>query len=160
MTTENHNNRNEISATNAARPLLTLSLKPQELDRHRAEIGVEVEASLNNGGYWSEPSSQLVKMKMLMKWMDALQNYSIDEIEAAFSQHVMKDPKRKPNEGIIYNIIIANRQRVVASQPTTPEPEPERIQATMEQRQAIMDEVNFSGDVKVRKFTEKPEERE
>jgi len=87
----------------------------------RAAIGMEVEASLKNGGYWREPSSQLVKLKMLTKWMDALQNYSIEEIEDAFSKHVMNNPLRKPNEGIIYNIIIANRQRVVASQPKAPD---------------------------------------
>lgn len=112
---------NEISATSEARQLLTLSLKPQELYKHRAAIGVEVEAALNNGGYWREPSSQLVKMKMLMKWMDALQNYSIEEIEKAFAHHVMKDPKRKPNEGLIYNIIIANRRPVTSVQTKAPE---------------------------------------
>ena len=149
----------EISATNGAKPLLTLSLKPQELDRHRAAIGVEVEASLNNGGYWIEPSSQLVKMKMLMKWMDALQNYSIDEIEAAFSQHVMKDPKRKPNEGIIYNIIIANRQRAVASQPKEPDTYvPVEDKITPEAHARLMKEFgSITG--KVKSFNSKPEEK-
>lgn len=141
--------------------LLTLSLKPHELDNHRAEIGVEVEAALNNGGYWREPSSQLVKLKMLTKWMDALQNYSIKEIEAAFSQHVMKDPKRKPNEGIIYNIIVANRQRDRSSQPkeqATYIPVENKI--TPEAHAALMEEFNTDGKPKVKSFNSKPEERE
>lgn len=94
-------------------------------------------------------------------WNDKLMDYSIDEIDAAISDYVDDTSNKKAaHEGQIKAIIISKRQRIVASQPKLELQEPERITATAEQRQAIMDKVNFSGDVKIRQFTDKPEEVE
>jgi len=137
-------------ATTGATELLTLSLKPHELDAHRAAIGVEVEAALNNGGYWREPSSELVKIKMLLKWMDALQNYTMQEIENAFAKHVLSKPKIKPNEGIIRDLIIKGRGRAAPAPRQTYEACKDPI--TPERHAALMAEYNSDGKVKVKSF--------
>ena len=152
-------------------------LTPQELQSHVDLVGVRLE--LISRKYdrfgWDNISAE-VRSMLKADWNDKLMDYSIDEIDAAISDYVDDVRNKKAaHEGQIKAIIIANRQRVVASQQKPVEPEPERIQATAEQRQAIIDEVNFSGDVKVKTFTgmdfrtveegfgepiEKPEERE
>lgn len=131
---------------------MTLSLRPQELKEHRAAIGVEVEAALNNGGYWREPSSDLVKLKMLLKWMDALQNYTMEEIENAFAKHVLSNPRRKPNEGLIRELIITGRGRARPTQRATYVPCENPI--TPERHAVLMKEYNSDGKPKVKEFPE------
>lgn len=109
---------------------------------------------------WDRDRGSMAHDRMITDWMDALHDYPLDEIKIACIAAVLDQPNKMPNEGHIRAIIIKNRQNIVVSKPIEQPPEPERIQATAEQRQAIMDDVNFSGDIKVRKFTDKPEERE
>ena len=90
----------------------TLSKQQQELERHRDLIGLEVEASLNNGGWWREPSSMVVKARMFQKWMDALDQYQIGEIIKAFNSHTRQNPNKKPNEGHIIALIEQKRSGV------------------------------------------------
>lgn len=64
--------------------------------------------------------------------MDALQNYGLDEIQAACKQAVLENHKKQPNEGHIKNIILRARSHwshmnkkpktlEVQNQPPTPE---------------------------------------
>lgn len=122
-------------------PLLTSSLPPQELDKHRAWIGVKVEAVLH--GYWQSSPAPMVKAEIVKGWMDALQNYTKPEIIAAFSKHVADNPNKRPNEGHIRGLIISARSDAVAAIPKPPEPEREPP-ATKEQAAAILNAVGFS----------------
>jgi len=137
-------------------------MTPQELQSHASKVGLRLEIiSRKYDRFGWDQISDEVRTLLRADWTAALLNYSLDEIDAAITEYVNDTKNRKAaHEGQIKAIIVVNRQRVAASMPKYVKPEPERIQATAEQRQAIMDEVNFSGDVKVRKFTDKPEERE
>lgn len=119
---------------------MTSLLSPQELDDHRARIGIEVEASLQNGGHWVAPSSKAVKAKMFKKWMDALQNYGMEEIEAAFTRHALDLPSKKPNEGRIVEFIVAARKVAVASLPKERAPEAQEPSADEKARVSAVTE--------------------
>jgi hypothetical protein len=115
------------TAISAAAPiqLYAQSLSPQECDRHRAWIGVRVEALLID--YWREKPSDLVKAEILADWMDALQNFTPDEIRRACRDYLSSpDCQRKPKPGDIRSLVIKARQAVVASLPKPLEPEPDR----------------------------------
>lgn len=139
---------------------LSKSLDSQDFNKHKAMVAVELEvlAKKYDRFGWDRDRGTMAHDRLITDWQDALGDYTLDEIKRACVNAVLEQPNKMPNEGHIRAIIIKGRQRDVVLQPT--QPEPERIPATAEQRQAIMNEVNFSGDVKVRKFTDKPEERE
>ncbi len=42
---------------------------------------------------------------MFLKWMDALEQFTIGEISRAFDAHVIENPNKKPNEGHIVALI-------------------------------------------------------
>ena len=105
--------------------LYAQSLSPQECTNHRAWIGLRVEALLD--GYWQNRPSDLVKAEILADWMDALQNFSPDEIRAGCRDYLSgQDCDRKPKPGDIRDLI--NRRRGAelakwrASQPVEPPP--------------------------------------
>lgn len=109
--------------------LYAQSLSPQECTSHRAWIGVRVEALLD--GYWQNRPSDLVKAEILADWMDALQNFSPDEIRAGCRDYLSsQDCDRKPKPGDIRDMI--NRRRAAelakwrASQPAAESVQPER----------------------------------
>ena len=108
-------------------------------------------------GYWKDTPSGLVKDGIMRQWMNALHDFTQDEIDNACGEWVLSNPRRKPNEGHIRELII--QMRPLPKLKPEPEEQP-RERMTAARRQPIMDEVNFSGDVKVRKPTDKPEERE
>ncbi len=142
---------NEIATTQT----YSQSLAPHELDKHRAWIGVRVEVMLH--GYWKDAPSGLVKDGIMRQWMNALHDFKGVEIDRACSEHVLSNPRRKPNEGHIVELIYKMRPR---PEPKPEPPTPERIPASAEFRQAEMDRIGFHGKVKVQSFNAKPEVRE
>jgi hypothetical protein len=116
-----------VAATQAPIQLYAQSISPQECAKHRAWIGVRVEALLD--GYWQSRPGDLVKAEILADWMDALQNFTPDEIRRACRDYLSgPDCQRKPKPGDIRALVIKARQAVVASLPKQPEPEPNRSQ--------------------------------
>lgn len=86
---------------------------------------MRVEALLD--GYWQSRPGDLVKAEILADWMDALQNFTPDEIRRACRDYLAgPDCQRKPKPGDIRALVIRARQAVVASLPRQPEPEPDR----------------------------------
>jgi hypothetical protein len=117
-----------------------LSLTPQERDRHRAWIGLRVEAMLD--GYWQSSPPALVKAEILKDWMSALEWFTQDEITAACRKW---DGGRKPRTHDIRDLIMAERGRHVKPKP--PEPRKTITPEEMEHRRKVAAEV-------LRKFTE------
>ena len=143
----------------ATTKLLSQSLAPHELDKHRAWIGVRIEVMLH--GYWKDTPSGLVKDGIMRQWMNALHNFTQDEIDNACSEYVLSNPRRKPNEGHIRELIVQEKLKNAQHNKLNIEPEePPREIASAEFRQAEMDRIGFQGSVTLRKFTDKPEERE
>lgn len=115
------------------------SLPPQQRSKHRAWIGVRVEALLSH--YWTSTPSDLVKQQIMADWMAVLEAYTQNEIEAACRAHLAEDG-RKPKPADIRARVVAERANAVASQPKPEEPpRPEPVSA--ERANEIMREVGF-----------------
>ena len=115
------------------------SLTPPERSKHRAWIGVRIEATLD--GYWQNRPSDVVKAEILMDWMDGLEAFTPDEIRNACREWLHSSPRKKPNIGDIRQIILGKRQSAVRLAPK--EPEPERDVVTAEEASAILNEFGF-----------------
>ena len=85
------------------------TLNDEELTKHRAFIAVKAQALM--GRYFQLPQDDLVKKDILLGWMDTLQNFTQDEINEACKMYLKEYPRTRPHEGLLYNIIIKERQR-------------------------------------------------
>lgn len=116
---------------------LTKSLSPQELDSHRAQVGVRLEVLVRKtdkfGWDRMDPNVRTILRK---DWMDALQDFTLPEIDEACRAAVMANPDRCPNEGHIRGLILKERAAIRASLPKPAAPEP--IIRTTEERRAIV----------------------
>jgi hypothetical protein len=99
------------------------SLPQPEHDKHRAWIGVRVEALLD--GYWQTNPPAPVKALILADWMAALEDCTQDEITAACREWLRDEPRVKPKPGDIAKLIRDERGRKwVRENPRLPKPEP------------------------------------
>lgn len=145
---------NELATTEMIQ-LYALSLTPQECDEHRAWIGVRIEALLDP--YWDKRPSDLVKAEIVMDWMDALQNYSPDEIRAGCRRY-LSGAKRasKPKPGDIRAECDAMRadilrdydlrmMREAAKRPVfvAPDPSPEELAQKRARAQEWVEKAGF-----------------
>lgn len=83
------------------------SLPPPALDRHRAEIGITVEAILD--GYWKSRPAEVVRQRIMKDWMDELQDWTIAQVEAALIEWRNRNPDKKPNPGHIKLVLMKFR---------------------------------------------------
>jgi hypothetical protein len=87
---------------------------------------------------WERDRGSMAHDRMLTDWMDALQDYPLDEVRAACAAAIIANPNKMPNEGHVRAEIMKARQRIVAALPKPVEPDKPR--ATAEQR-ARADEI-------------------
>jgi hypothetical protein len=95
---------------------LSKSLGSQALSRHRATVAVELEVlakKLDRFG-WERDRGTAAHDRLILDWMDALQDYPLDEIRAACRAAVIDRPGQMPNEGHIIAQIKAARRSVAA----------------------------------------------
>ena len=115
------------------------TLTNDELTKHRAWIAVKAQALM--GRYFQLPQDDLVKRDILLGWMDTLQNFTQEEINEACKIYLKEFPRTRPHEGLIYNVLVKERQR---SKPYVNavhiDKEPDR-NLTTEQRRKIAKEV-------------------
>lgn len=138
------------------------ALSPQQQEEHQLKIGLRIKTIL--GQFWNDGATPEAEQVLELEgWIDVLEGLSEMEFRKSWAEYQRSGPRTqagklyKPDAGALYAIAMDSRPKVrIVPEPTTPEPE--RIQATAEQRQAIMKEVNFSGDVAVKSFSSKPSE--
>ena len=111
------------------------SLPQQQRSKHRAWIGVKVEAVLH--GYWKDKPSDVVWAEMMRGWMEVLEGFTEAEIRGAFKSWVSDNPRKKPNEGGICAIINAKRGFELKRHPKQIEPEPEREPRSQAAKDAV-----------------------
>lgn len=135
---------------------LSRSLGSQDLAEHRAMIALELEVlakKLDRFG-WERDRGTHAHDRLILDWMDALQDYPLDEIRAACRSAVIDRPSQMPNEGHIIAQIMAARKSVVAAHrdrlPMTREQPKAKV--TKEQAEAILRDAGFS----VRRMQETP----
>ena len=137
----------EITSQTALPPTIRLyaqSLSQPEVFKHRAWIGVRVEALLDN--YWQSRPSDAVKAEMMADWMEALQNFAPDEIRAACREYLTgSEASRKPKPGDIVALLHKARAvelaRFRASQPKPQEPTFQATDVPVEDRRRAAMEI-------------------
>ena len=104
------------AATGLTLPLKTF-LGSQALAQHRAMVSIELEvlAKKFDRFGWDRDRGSMAQDRLISDWMDALQDFPLDEVRAACKAAVLSDPKNMPNEGHIVAKIMAARAQFVAS---------------------------------------------
>lgn len=141
---------NEISTIhkmpNGLTPLLSKSLDSQALAKHRATVGFELEVlskKVDRFG-WDRDRNTPAHDRLMIDWMDALQDYPLSEVQAACRAAVLSSPNKMPNEGHVKAQIIAARAKVVASQPKREEPEPPKERVSREVAADILSQAGYA----------------
>ena len=125
---------------------LRQSLGSQELARHRAMVALELEviAKKFDRFGWDRDRDSAAQDRNITDWIDALQEYPLDEVQAACKAATLANPNRMPNEGHVIREIVKARQAWIARNPPKPEPEPDRRPVSKERAAQIMQEAGFA----------------
>lgn len=101
-------------------------MTPQQCAEHRGRIGVEVRIILN--GYWQPDESPEMQKAVLAHWLDALEDWPLDQVRGALISWQMDNPNRRPNPGHIVQMLKKRRgeqyaQKLAAlPKPAAPQP--------------------------------------
>lgn len=85
---------------------------------------------------WERDRNTPAQDRQKLDFMDALQDYPLDEVRDACRAAVLSSPNRMPNEGHILSAIMEARKSKVAALPRTL-PAPEPAPAPVEKRRAF-----------------------
>ena len=131
--------------SNGLTPLLSKSLGRQDLAKHRAALGLlmEVQVKKTDKFGWDR-MSDFERNEIRRDWMDALQDYPMDEVRAACRQAILDNPNKTPNEGHVRQIIQKRRAEFVAMNRKPPAPEPERERVSKERAAEILAEAGYA----------------
>ncbi|MDE0590437.1 hypothetical protein OU789_10910 [Halocynthiibacter sp. C4] len=78
--------------------------------------------------------SDALKDRLVSDWMEALKDYSLEEIQTAIKQIQADKPKDATNEEVVAKRIVANRGRKLRMLPKATQPAPEPETVTPEQK--------------------------
>lgn len=128
---------------------LRKSLASPALTEHRAMLALELEVlskKVDRFG-WDRDRNSPAHDRLVIDWMDALQDYPLDEVRAACRAFIAGNPNKPPHEGHILALIEAARVKFLQDQARAkpPEPEPPRpAPISKEAAREIMDRVGFT----------------
>lgn len=138
--------REQIDAKTGLTLPLSKSLDSQDLKKHRAMVAIELEVvskKCDRFG-WERDRGSAVQDRLIIDWMDALEDFPLPEIQTACRAWIKDNPRRMPNEGDIRGKIMAARRAHVAALPRRKPSHPERGERiTAERAEEIMIEVGF-----------------
>lgn len=121
---------------------MTKLLSPPALDRHRAALGIELEVvSVKADRFGWDRMSNDLRMRLRQDWMDALQDFTLDEVRAACREALGGNARDAVNEEKVKALIIADRARRLAAIPKPPEPETKTERPDAETRARIANEL-------------------
>jgi hypothetical protein len=106
-------------------------------------VELEVLAKKMDRFGWERDRGSMSHDRMLTDWMDALQDYPLDEVKAACVAAVLDNPNKMPNEGHVRAQILAKRAKIVAALPKPVAVEPV-LEKTEEERKRMADLVAAS----------------
>jgi len=98
---------------------LSKHLGLRALAEHRAMLAMECEylAKKFDRFGWERERNTPAQDRQKLDFMDALQDFPLDEVQAACKAAVLENPNRMPNEGHIRAQIMAARKRAVQHLP-------------------------------------------
>lgn len=125
------------------------SLGSQERFKHRAFVAFRVEALLD--GYWNNRPEDAVRDMILSDWVDALEDFAPEEIDAACKAYLRgPDRARKPKTGDLVDWMVARRTEIRRSLPKPPEPPSPVLTVPQEERrrqaEAILKSFGYRND--------------
>lgn len=91
---------------------------------------------------WTRDMGTPAHDRIITDWMDALQDFPLNEIQAACRAAVEANPNRMPNEGHIRALVHKARAKQVRALPQPPEPEREVV--TAERAEEILREAGIT----------------
>jgi hypothetical protein len=92
---------------------------------------------------WDRDRNSPAHDRIITDWMDALQDYPLDEIRAACREAIKGRPNAMPNEGHILAEIEKARALFLRLAPPRHEPEPERERVSAERAAEILAKAGF-----------------
>lgn len=110
-----------------------------QLTKHRGYIAIKAQALM--GRYFQLPQDELVKRDILLGWMDCLQDYTRDEIDTACRQYLIEYPRTRPHEGLIVQMLLKNRKRIIDAAPKVQIEAPPRKNPDAEARKRLSEEL-------------------
>jgi hypothetical protein len=119
-------------------------------------VELEVMAKKFDRFGWDRDRGSAAHDRMITDWMDALQDFPLDEVKAACRAAVLENPNRMPNEGHIRSQIMAARKRAVQGLPK-PEPEYYRPPSPTAEEKARVSELLASAGFAPKRFDGAPE---
>lgn len=91
---------------------------------------------------WDRDRGSAAHDRLVIDWMDALQDYPLDEVRAACRAAVIASPRHMPNEGQVIAEIMEARRRHVASLPRRDEFVPmAKTELSVDERRKVAQEV-------------------
>lgn len=123
---------------------LSRHLGSQDLAKHRAMLAMECEylAKKFDRFGWERERNTPAQDRQKLDFMDALQDFPLDEVQAACKAAVLANPNKMPNEGHIRGEIIKARAKRVQALPR-PQPEPESKRGDPANADRILAEIGF-----------------
>lgn len=93
---------------------------------------------------WDRDRGSAIQDRLILDWMDTLQDYPLDEIRAAITACLDARPKQVPNErDVLFQILKARETFLIVNRKRTPPPAPDRQPVTAEAAARIMEEFGF-----------------
>lgn len=90
-------------------------------------VELEVMAKKLDRFGWDRDKGTAVHDRIMLDWMDALQDYTLAEVRQACREWIRQHPRTMPNEGDIRRILLKARAAMLSRQPAPPEPESKRV---------------------------------
>jgi len=149
----------EIEIKNGIVPLLTKSLPPHELDKHRANVCVVMETMVRKHDKfgWDQMNAGMRQM-IREDWLAALSDYPVGEVRGACRLHTQEAPNKVPNEGHIKAIIVRERGKALAAAPRLATASKPLNKPTAEERKRSADYAARAGFSGPKRFTDTPKE--
>lgn len=127
---------------------LSKSLASQDLAQHRAMVAVELEvlAKKFDRYGWERERGTAAHDRQIQDWMEVLQDYPLEEVQAACRAAVCANPNKMPNEGHVRAEIQKARARSAEPRIRSQRPQETRTQeprVTAEQANQILREAGF-----------------
>lgn len=97
-------------------PLLSRALDSRAFDKHRATVAFELEVlakKVDRFG-WDRDRDTPAQDRLITDWMDALADFTLEEVKAACKQAILDNPNKCPNEGHVKRIVLNNRAKEAA----------------------------------------------
>ena len=80
-------------------------------------LELEVMAKKMDRFGWDRDRGSMAHDRLVTDWMDALQDYQLEEVKAACVAWVREQPRKMPNEGDILALINRARAKIVQALP-------------------------------------------